>query len=53
MIAGDLDTGLIARVFDELAFPAVAPRAFAEAALILHARDAADAARAAAGRRGA
>ncbi len=49
MIAGDLDTGLIARVFDELAFPAVAPRAFAEAALILHARDAADAARAAAG----
>jgi acetyl-CoA/propionyl-CoA carboxylase, biotin carboxylase, biotin carboxyl carrier protein len=34
--AGELDTGLIARVFDELAFPEAAPRVFAEAALLMH-----------------
>ncbi|MEZ5213343.1 MAG: hypothetical protein R2692_00140 [Microbacterium sp.] len=34
--AGDLDTGLIARVFDDLDFPEASERTFAEAALVLH-----------------
>ena len=38
--AGELDTGLIARVFDELVFPAVTPRTFAEAALLMHTSEA-------------
>ncbi|MBN9176550.1 MAG: ATP-grasp domain-containing protein [Microbacterium sp.] len=38
--AGDLDTGLIARVFDDLAFPETSERTFAEAALILHTQQA-------------
>lgn len=37
MVAGELDTGLIGRVFDALTPPAVSARAFAEAALVRHA----------------
>ncbi|WP_431804391.1 biotin carboxylase N-terminal domain-containing protein [Microbacterium sp. bgisy203] len=51
--AGDLDTGLIARVFDDLPFPEVSDRTFAEAALVRQALDAsahADEARAGASR---
>ncbi|EPD84676.1 acetyl-CoA carboxylase, biotin carboxylase subunit [Microbacterium sp. oral taxon 186 str. F0373] len=36
--AGELDTGLIARVFDDLPFPETSERTFAEAALIMHAQ---------------
>ena len=42
--AGDLDTGLIARVFDDLAFAEASERTFAEAALVLHAFAARDSA---------
>ena len=42
--AGDLDTGLIARVFDDLDFPEASERTFAEAALVLHAFAARDSA---------
>jgi len=41
VISGALDTGLIARAFDELPFPDVTERAFAEAALVMHASAAA------------
>jgi len=37
--AGDLDTGLIARVFDDLPFADVSPRTFAETALVRHAQE--------------
>ena len=39
VVAGEMDTGLIARVFDELAFPAVSDRTLAEAALVRHATE--------------
>ena len=39
VVAGEMDTGLIARVFDELAFPAVSDRTLAEAALLRHATE--------------
>jgi len=46
VVAGDMDTGLIARVFEELPFPAVSDRTLAEAALLRHATEpAAEAAR--------
>ncbi|MBF4562210.1 acetyl-CoA carboxylase biotin carboxylase subunit [Microbacterium sp. VKM Ac-2870] len=41
VIAGDLDTGLIARVFDELPFVDASAKTFAEAALVRHEREAA------------
>ncbi len=44
VVAGDLDTGLIARVFDDLAFPEIPERVFAEAALLMRTRNATDAA---------
>ncbi|KXC05708.1 biotin carboxylase N-terminal domain-containing protein [Microbacterium hominis] len=40
VVSGALDTGLIARVFDELPFPDVTERTFAEAALVMHAASA-------------
>jgi len=43
VIAGDLDTGLIARAFDDLPFAAADSRVFAEAALVRAAREAASA----------
>ncbi len=41
VVAGDLDTGLIARVFDDLPFVDASARTFAEAALLCHEREAA------------
>ncbi|ODT25373.1 acetyl-CoA carboxylase biotin carboxylase subunit [Microbacterium sp. SCN 69-37] len=38
VIAGELDTGLIARVFEHLPFPETSERTFAEAALVMHAQ---------------
>jgi len=38
VIAGELDTGLIARVFEHLHFPETSERTFAEAALVMHAQ---------------
>ncbi|RKS92934.1 acetyl-CoA/propionyl-CoA carboxylase biotin carboxyl carrier protein [Microbacterium sp. AG790] len=38
VVAGELDTGLIARVFDDLPFPETSERTFAEAALVMHAQ---------------
>ncbi|WP_294947301.1 acetyl-CoA carboxylase biotin carboxylase subunit [uncultured Microbacterium sp.] len=38
VIAGELDTGLIARVFEQLPFPETSERTFAEAALVMHAQ---------------
>jgi acetyl-CoA/propionyl-CoA carboxylase biotin carboxyl carrier protein len=43
VVAGDLDTGLIARVFDDLPFAEPDERLFAEAALLIAAREAPDA----------
>ncbi|KIC58137.1 acetyl-CoA carboxylase biotin carboxylase subunit [Microbacterium hominis] len=38
VVAGELDTGLIARVFEHLPFPETSERTFAEAALVMHAQ---------------
>jgi len=43
VVAGDLDTGLIARVFDDLPFRDASTRTFAEAALVRHAQETGDA----------